>query len=500
MPAADARGHRPRVRGRAPAERAGALPRRSPRLAASRGVAGRVRAAVGRVTPHRRADCRRRRHLLRLAGAPPPDGRRRAAAALGRGHRVRRHRHLHRLPNRTARARGRHSMIKAVIFDMDGVLVDADKWHFNALNVALQHSDVDQISWQEHLTVYKGIPTRSKLEILTARKGLSPELWDKIHASNQDVERAKPHPEIYLKAFELLVLAPDECVIVEDSDVGKAAAAAAGGVLCSVNDPADVNYYRVMRTLREADRLNVVIPAAGQGKRFAEVGYQHPKPLIDVEGRPMIAWVLENFAGVGRPIVVMQQRHIEQYCADFHVRELAADAEIVPVHGMTEGAACTVLLAEQLIDNGSELVLANSDQYVDVDVAGFVQRMRDRGADGGILTFRDDHPKWSYARTDADGRVIEVAEKVVISDQATVGIYYFRRGADFVAAARRMIEKDARVNGEFYVCPVFNELIAAGATVYVDEIEKSSMHGLGTPEDLEAFLAARRRGALRTAA
>ena len=452
-------------------------------------------------------------------------------------------------------------MIKAVIFDMDGVLVDADKWHFNALNVALQHSDVDPISWQEHLTVYKGIPTRSKLEILTARKGLSPELWDKIHEtkqevteqiiasfcqpdlekvemmrllgrdyrvvvcsnavrhtvetmldrggllphvdfylSNQDVERAKPHPEIYLKAFELLGLAPDECVIVEDSDVGKAAAAAAGGVLCSVNDPADVNYYRVMRTLREADRLNVVIPAAGQGKRFAEVGYQHPKPLIDVEGRPMIAWVLENFAGVGRPIVVMQQRHIEQYCADFHVRELAADAEIVPVHGMTEGAACTVLLAEQLIDNGSELVLANSDQYVDVDIAGFVQRMRDRGADGGILTFRDDHPKWSYARTDADGRVIEVAEKVVISDQATVGIYYFRRGADFVAAARRMIEKDARVNGEFYVCPVFNELIAAGATVYVDEIEKSSMHGLGTPEDLEAFLAARRRGALRTAA
>ena len=452
-------------------------------------------------------------------------------------------------------------MIKAVIFDMDGVLVDADKWHFNALNVALQHSDVEPISWQEHLTVYKGIPTRTKLEILTERKGLPRGLWPKVHASkqevteqiiaafctpdlekvemmrllsrnyriavcsnavrstvermltkaglmpfveltlsNQDVERPKPSPDIYLAAFERLGLDPGECVIVEDSDVGKAAAAAARGVLCSVNDPADVNYYRVLRTVREAQRVNVVIPAAGQGKRFAEAGYQHPKPLLDVEGRPMIDWVLDNFRAVGRPVVLMQQRHIEQYCADYHVRDLAPSAEVVSVDGMTEGAACTVLLAEHLIDNRSELVLANSDQYVDIDVAAFVQRMRDRGADAGILTFRDNHPKWSYARTDADGRVLEVAEKVVISDQATVGVYYFRSGADFVAAARRMIARDIRVNGEFYVCPVFNELLADGAAVYVDEIRREQMHGLGTPEDLEAFLAARSRGQLRLAA
>ncbi len=452
-------------------------------------------------------------------------------------------------------------MIKAVIFDMDGVLVDADKWHFNALNVALQHSDIEPISWQEHLTVYKGIPTRTKLQILTDRKGLPKELWPKIHASkqevteqiisafcqpdlekaemmrllkrrysvvvcsnavrhtvevmltrgglmqhvdfylsNEDVERAKPNPEIYLKAFAQLGLAPEECVIVEDSDVGKAAAQASGGVLCSVNDPADVNYYRVMRTIRESDRVNVVIPAAGQGKRFAEVGYQHPKPLIDVEGRPMLDWVLDNFRGVGRPVVLLQQRHIEQYCADYHVRDLAPDAEVVPVDGMTEGAACTVLKAEHLIDNGSELVLANSDQYVDIDIRAFVERMRARGADGGILTFRDDNPKWSYARADETGRVSEVAEKVVISDQATVGIYYFRRGGDFVRHAHQMIDRDVRVNGEFYVCPVFNQLIEAGKAIYIDEIPKSAMHGLGTPDDLEAFLSRRTEVPFRLAA
>jgi HAD superfamily hydrolase (TIGR01509 family) len=452
-------------------------------------------------------------------------------------------------------------MIKAVIFDMDGVLVDADKWHYNALNVALQHADVEPISWQEHLTVYKGIPTREKLRILTERKGLDPELWpivaktkqdvtqqiiesfsqpdgEKIEMlrllsrrypivvcsnsirrtvdvmlegagltefidftlSNEDIERPKPDPQVYFAAFERLGLRPDECVVIEDSDVGKAAATASGAVLCSVNDPADVNYYRVMRTIRDADRVNVVIPAAGQGKRFAEVGYQHPKPLIDVDGRPMIDLVLENFRGVGRPIVLLQDRHVEQYCADSLIKHLAPDGEVVGVDGLTEGAACTVLLAEHLIDNQNELVLANSDQVVEVSIEAFVQEMRDRGAHGGILTFKSDHPKWSYARVEPDGRVLEVAEKVVISDQATVGIYYFRHGADFVRFAKQMIAKDIRVNGEFYVCPVFNELVQAGLDVFVSEIEPGQMHGLGTPEDLEAYTTWRNAAPLRVAA
>ena len=164
-------------------------------------------------------------------------------------------------------------------------------------------------------------------------------------------------------------------------------------MLCSVNDPADVNYYRVMRTIRDADRVNVVIPAAGQGKRFAEVGYQHPKPLIDVEGRPMIELVLDNFRGVGRPIVLLQDRHIEQYCADSLIKSLAPDGEVVGVDGLTEGAACTVLLAEPHIDNGNELVLANSDQVVDVSIEAFVQEMRDRDADGGILDLQERSPE-----------------------------------------------------------------------------------------------------------
>jgi beta-phosphoglucomutase-like phosphatase (HAD superfamily)/dTDP-glucose pyrophosphorylase len=439
-------------------------------------------------------------------------------------------------------------MIKAIIFDLDGVLVDADKWHFNALNVALQHSEVDPISWQEHLTIYKGIPTRKKLEILTERKGLPRELWDKINGSkqdvttdiiskfctpdlekiemmkllkrkypvvicsnairptvelmlqksgllpyvdfylsNQDVKTPKPDPEIYLKAFERLGMQADECVIVEDSDVGKRAAAASGGVLCSVGGPSEVNYYRILRTIIESERINVVIPAAGQGKRFSEAGYQHPKPLIDVDGKPMIELVLDNFYHVGRAIFVLQKKHIDQYCADAVVKHLAPGSEVVHVDGLTEGAVCTVLRARDLINNSNELVIANSDQFVDMDVMDFVRRMRRRNADAGILTFADDDPKWSYARCDESGRVVEVAEKVVISNQATVGIYYYRRGSDFVRYAEQMIRKNIRVNNEFYVCPVFNEFIGDGKSIYTFEIGRDRMHGLGTPEDLERF-------------
>ncbi len=441
-------------------------------------------------------------------------------------------------------------MIKALIFDMDGVLIDADKWHYNALNVALQHSEVEPITWQEHLTIYKGIPTKKKLEILTERKGLPKELWEKInnskqeitidiiskfctvdaekvemmrllkkkykivvcsnavtatvelmlaksellpfvdfYLSNQNVTKPKPSPEIYLKAFEMLGLSRDECVIVEDSDVGKKAAIDSGGILCSVNSPYEVNYYRILRTILTAERINFVIPAAGQGKRFSEVGYQHPKPLIDVAGKPMIQLVLENVNGTGRPLVLMQKKHIDQYCANDIIKFIKPSAEIIPVDGLTEGAVCTVLLAREYINNESEMLIANSDQLVDIKMDEFITEMRDKSADAGMLTFRASDDKWSYAKYDYEnGKVSEVAEKQVISDQATVGIYYYKKGSDFVKYAEQMIRKDIRVNGEFYVCPVFNEFIEDNKNVFIYEIDKSQMHGLGTPEDLSRYL------------
>jgi NDP-sugar pyrophosphorylase family protein len=232
--------------------------------------------------------------------------------------------------------------------------------------------------------------------------------------------------------------------------------------------------------------MNIVVPMAGLGSRFADAGYTFPKPLVEIGGRPMIEVVVDALNIQGRYVFLCRREHLDQYALTDLFDRLTDDHVVVPVEHLTEGAACTVLLARDFIDNDEPLVIANSDQWVRWDPAGFFETLDEERADGGILTFHSTHPKWSYARTDpATGLVTEVAEKRPISEEATVGVYYFRRGSDFVRSADAMIAKDARVNGEFYVAPVYNEFIAAGARVITYPVQE--MWGIGTPEDLESY-------------
>ncbi len=158
------------------------------------------------------------------------------------------------------------------------------------------------------------------------------------------------------------------------------------------------------------------------------------------------------------------------------------------VQQVTEGAACTVLLAANLLSSQHDLVIANSDQLVEANFSDYVTRSRAADLDGNIMVFEAQDEKWSFARLNSGGFVVEVAEKRRISNLATVGIYYFRSGSAFVNGARQMIAQNRRVNGEFYVCPVYNELIGDGARIGVFQIQKSAMHGVGTPEDLALYL------------
>lgn len=237
--------------------------------------------------------------------------------------------------------------------------------------------------------------------------------------------------------------------------------------------------------------LNIVIPMAGRGSRFQEAGYAFPKPLIDVRGRTMIEVVVDNLRPTvdHRFIFICQREHYEKYDL-YNILKNATNNkfETIQIDGITEGAACTVLCGTKYIDSDDELLIANSDQYIQLNVDDFIAEGRKDKKDGLIMTFKASHPKWSYARTDTNGRVIETAEKRVISDQATVGIYYYAHGKDFVAAAQAMIHKNIRHNNEFYVCPVYNEMILNGENIYTYPIEAEKMYGLGTPEDLEAFL------------
>jgi NDP-sugar pyrophosphorylase family protein len=166
-------------------------------------------------------------------------------------------------------------------------------------------------------------------------------------------------------------------------------------------------------------------------------------------------------------------------------------AEIVAIEKPTEGTACTLLLARNCFDNDKPLLIANSDQLVDIDINDMIDDCLERDLDGSILVFRDSagNPKWSFAKLGEGGLVERVAEKSAISDLATAGIYFFRRGMDFVRAAVDMIAQNDRVGDEFYTCPVYNYAIAAGLKIGVYEIAPQDMHGIGTPDDLNAYLA-----------
>ena len=446
-------------------------------------------------------------------------------------------------------------MIKFIIFDLDGVLVEAKSIHFEALNEAL--GSEYEISWSEHLSRYDGLKTNQKLEMLTQDKGLPVEMYTQVWEekqrltlrklkdlkpntqlmvcmdllvqqgyklavcsnsirktvltvlskfniienfdlilSNEDVKNSKPHPEMYWKAMSQLSFLPEETLIVEDSPYGLLAAARSKASVMRVGSPEDITYNNINKYLNKKamnlipkwkdERLNVLIPMAGAGSRFEQAGYTFPKPLIEVKGKPMIQVVVENLNLEANYIYVVQRAHREKYNLDTLLNLITPGCKIVETNGLTEGAACTALLAKEYIDNDAPLFFANSDQFVEWDSNEFMYKMNETNADGGIVSFTATHPKWSFAKINEEGLVTEVAEKNPISNIATVGYYYWKNGSDFVKYAEQMIDKNIRVNNEFYVCPVFNQAIEDHKQIRT--FNTAGMWGLGTPEDLNYYL------------
>ena len=448
-------------------------------------------------------------------------------------------------------------MVKLIVFDLDGVLVEAKNIHYDALNKALGEY---AISWNEHLSTYDGLKTSQKLDMLTKEKGLPVEehqrIWEDkqkytlqmlgelkpsksisaaisslsksgykiaccsnsirktvvtvlakldiieyfdLIISNEDVLNSKPHPEMYWTAMSKMKVLPEETLIVEDSPYGLLAAARSKSYILRVKNPKEVTFANLTKKLVEIEMgnkqttpawrdetLNVLIPMAGAGSRFEQAGYTFPKPLIEVRKKPMIQVVVENLNIKANYIYVVQKSHREKYNLDALLSLITPGCKIVETEGMTEGAACTALLAKEHINTDAPLFFANSDQFVEWDSNEFLYKMNETDADGGIVTFEATHPKWSFAKIDEQGLVTEVAEKKPISNIATVGYYYWKHGSDFVKYAEQMINKNVRVNNEFYVCPVFNEAI--GDNKQIRTFNAKKMWGIGTPEDLDAFL------------
>lgn len=438
---------------------------------------------------------------------------------------------------------------KAIIFDLDGVLISTKKIHFDCLNEALAEIDPKYvITEDEHLSIYDGLKTLQKLELLTKNKGLTfseynwiwlrkQELTRKsletitididlrlfllelkakgiklaccsnaidatvhlilkylgvhdcfdIILSNDTVNSAKPYPEIYWTAMMRLGVNPTETLIVEDSPTGLTAAYQSGANVYRVDGPKniyDIPLESEIKTQKWVDKkLNVLIPMAGAGQRFVDAGYSVPKPLIEVDGVPMIQKVIQSLNIDANYIFLIQMEH-KKYGLDTILKSLVPNCKIVEINGITNGAAITTLLSGTFIDNDNPLLIANCDQLIQWNSTDTMYAWNESGVDGGILTFNATDPKWSYIRVE-NGLVREVAEKKAISDCATVGVYWWRNGSDYVRYACEMIAKDIRTNGEFYVCPVYNEAIADGKKIKNSAVQ--SMIGLGTPEDLKNY-------------
>lgn len=233
---------------------------------------------------------------------------------------------------------------------------------------------------------------------------------------------------------------------------------------------------------------------AGHGSRFSKAGYLDPKPLIPVFGKPMISWVIDNLKPIQdhRFIFICRAEHTRNYPLRELLEKEAPKCIIIEVDQVTEGAACTVLLAREYIDNSDQLMIANCDQYIDIDINRYLSSMTS-DIDGLIMTMTESDKKWSYIELNNLNEIIRVVEKEVVSNEATVGIYNYRHGADFVKAAHRMIDQNLRVNNEFYVAPAYNEMLTDLKKLAYFNIGSvgNGMHGLGTPEDLNQFITTR---------
>ncbi|WP_457745004.1 glycosyltransferase family 2 protein [Sulfurimonas sp.] len=237
--------------------------------------------------------------------------------------------------------------------------------------------------------------------------------------------------------------------------------------------------------------MNIVIPMAGAGSRFVNAGYKTPKPFIDVNGKPMIVRVLENLAYPNaRYILIAREEHLEKEKQLVNYIKKEFNAIFITIEHLTEGTACTVLYARKYFDVDKPLLIANSDQIVDINIADFIDDCKKKKLDGSILTFVDKHrdPKWSFAKLNDNKLVIQVAEKVAISEFATVGIYLYAKAQDFIESAVDMIIANDRVNTEFYTCPTYNYIIQKNAKIGIYNIKYEQMHGIGTPVDLEKYL------------
>lgn len=237
--------------------------------------------------------------------------------------------------------------------------------------------------------------------------------------------------------------------------------------------------------------LNIVIPMAGKSVFFEDKAFRFPKPLIEIEGRPMLERVLANLKTIAaekRFIFMLNRDDVLHYHLDDVIRLLTDSSSIIVVQkGETHGAPCSALLAMEHFNSSDPMIICNADSIIEHDLNKVLRTFESQNADAGTICFDSVHPQWSYVLSDEDGWVAEAAEKRPISTNAIAGFYYFRRGSDFVTAAFNCIEKEASVNGRYFTSLTFNELILMGKKILMFKIPNNEYHSFYSPERIRLY-------------
>ncbi len=238
--------------------------------------------------------------------------------------------------------------------------------------------------------------------------------------------------------------------------------------------------------------MNILILAAG-GDNPGSGNY--PLCLSEINGTPLIQIIIESCQSLDANLIVaFLGKEAEQKHLDRVIKVIRPDTNLVYVNGKTKGAACTALLAISHIDNDEELLILNVNEIVDVDFLKVVEGFRQRKLDAGAIIFEAVHPRYSYVLLDENGLMIQASEKTPISNNATTGFYWFAKGSEFVAATKKMISYDMHVDGNFYICPVFNEYILDHRSVGIHRIDSANYHPFKTKAqlaDIESHLGKR---------
>jgi CTP:molybdopterin cytidylyltransferase MocA len=237
--------------------------------------------------------------------------------------------------------------------------------------------------------------------------------------------------------------------------------------------------------------MKLLVLMAGDSALFEVGGHRYPKNLVEIDGEPLVQRVVDGLRTAidhaSSSIFMIRDEEQRRHHTGDVIRLLVPEAEVITVPKLESGAACTALHAVGQIEADEPLLIFNGDQVLQADLPAIVAEFEEAGLDAGTVTFDAVHPRWSYVRPGPDGLIVEAAEKRPISRMATAGVYWFRRGGDFLEGAMAMIRKGASVEGSFYICPVFNELILGGRRIGAHHIERDNYFSLASMHSVDVY-------------